>query len=166
MSCFTAVCVPSPACPQENAALPVGTPEYIAPEVLTSLNATPQQGTAGCYGVCCDWWSLGIIGYELLAGVTPFEGDSTAATYGNIMSFNNHLQFPEDVGFSDYFRDLLCRLLSPQNARIQFEEIKKHAFFNGLPWNHLFASMYVCACIMYLYPGVWANYGRVSGEVC
>jgi citron Rho-interacting kinase len=123
----------------ENAALPVGTPEYIAPEVLTSLNATPQQGTAGCYGVCCDWWSLGIIGYELLAGVTPFEGDSTAATYGNIMSFNNHLQFPEDVGFSDYFRDLLCRLLSPQNARIQFEEIKKHAFFNGLPWNHLFA---------------------------
>ena len=61
--------------------LPVGTPEYIAPEVLTSLDS------AADYGVCCDWWSLGIIAYELLFEVTPFEGKSTTHTYGNIMNF-------------------------------------------------------------------------------
>ena len=60
----------------------MGTPEYIAPEVLTSLD---KAGTD--YGVCCDWWSLGIIAYELVYVSTPFEGDSTSMTYGNIMNY-------------------------------------------------------------------------------
>lgn len=72
-------CVPSPM--QLESRLPVGTPEYIAPEVLTSLDRTAD------YGVCCDWWSLGIIAYELLFEVTPFEGESTTQTYSNIMNF-------------------------------------------------------------------------------
>lgn len=59
----------------------MGTPEYISPEVLTSLDRTAD------YGVCCDWWSLGIIAYELLYDATPFEGDSTSKTYNNIMSY-------------------------------------------------------------------------------
>ncbi len=67
--------------PQVESRLPVGTPEYIAPEVLTTLDSSAD------YGVCCDWWSLGIIAYELLYDVTPFEGDSTAKTYSNIMNY-------------------------------------------------------------------------------
>ena len=59
----------------------MGTPEYIAPEVLTSLDRTAD------YGVCCDWWSLGIIAYELIYDVTPFTGGSTSETYGKIMNY-------------------------------------------------------------------------------
>ncbi len=66
----------------------MGTPEYIAPEVLTSLDKT------GDYGVACDWWSLGIIAYELLYVSTPFEGDSTTVTYGNIMNYKVVLYCP------------------------------------------------------------------------
>lgn len=66
---------------QLESRLPVGTPEYIAPEVLTSLDHTAD------YGVCCDWWSLGIIAYELVYDVTPFTGGSTSETYGNIMNY-------------------------------------------------------------------------------
>lgn len=66
---------------QIESRLPVGTPEYIAPEVLTSLDKSAD------YGVCCDWWSLGIIAYELLFVSTPFEGDSTSKTYNNVMNF-------------------------------------------------------------------------------
>lgn len=59
----------------------MGTPEYIAPEVLTSLDQS------GDYEVSCDWWSLGIIAYELIHVCTPFEGDSTTITYSNIMKY-------------------------------------------------------------------------------
>jgi len=61
--------------------LPVGTPSYLAPEVLRSLETTDA------YGIECDWWSLGIIAYELMVGVTPFEGDNQKETYDNIMNY-------------------------------------------------------------------------------
>ena len=67
--------------PQVQCRLPVGTPEYIAPEVLMTLDKSAD------YGVGCDWWSLGIIAYELIYDTTPFEDDSTAKTYANIMNY-------------------------------------------------------------------------------
>ena len=66
---------------QVSSQLPVGTPSYLAPEVLQSLESSDG------YGVECDWWSLGIIAYELMVGVTPFEGDTQKETYDNIMNY-------------------------------------------------------------------------------
>ena len=47
--------------------MPVGTPDYIAPEVLKCL----QSGSES-HGVACDYWSLGILAYEMYYGNSPF----------------------------------------------------------------------------------------------
>ena len=49
--------------------MPVGTPDYIAPELLTSLNEAHKQTT---YGTEVDWWSLGALMLDMLTGAPPF----------------------------------------------------------------------------------------------
>ena len=71
--------------------MPVGTPEYIAPEVLMSMDGS---GGGGKYGIECDWWSLGVVAYEMMIGVTPFQADSVVVVYSQIMNFKvNILHF-------------------------------------------------------------------------
>eukprot|EP01035_Chromulina_nebulosa_P066936 gene66936-91678_t len=68
----------------------VGTPDYIAPEVLT------QKG----YGMDCDWWSLGVIMYECLVGFTPFYADDPVTTCRKILRWSQFLDIPDEVANS------------------------------------------------------------------
>ncbi|XP_061226562.1 citron Rho-interacting kinase isoform X8 [Neopsephotus bourkii] len=116
-----------------NAKLPVGTPDYMAPEMLTGLNG---DGKAS-YGLECDWWSLGVIAYEMIYGRSPFTEGTSAKTFNNIMNFQRFLKFPEDVKVSSEFLDLIQSLLCGQKERLGYEGLCCHPFFNKIDWNNI-----------------------------
>ncbi|NXG93382.1 CTRO kinase, partial [Stercorarius parasiticus] len=116
-----------------NAKLPVGTPDYMAPEMLTGLNG---DGKAS-YGPECDWWSLGIIAYEMIYGRSPFAEGTSAKTFNNIMNFQRFLKFPEDVKVSSEFLDLIQSLLCGQKERLGYEGLCCHPFFSKIDWNNI-----------------------------
>ena len=64
----------------------VGTEEYIAPEVIKGNGHTSAV----------DWWTLGILIYEMLFGTTPFKGKNRNATFANIL--RDDVPFPEHSG--------------------------------------------------------------------
>lgn len=64
----------------------VGTEEYIAPEVIKGCGHTSAV----------DWWTLGILIYEMLYGTTPFKGKNRNATFASIL--RDEVQFPEHAG--------------------------------------------------------------------
>ncbi|CAA0841909.1 AGC (cAMP-dependent- cGMP-dependent and protein kinase C) kinase family protein [Striga hermonthica] len=109
----------------------VGTPDYIAPEVLL------KKG----YGVECDWWSLGAIMYEMLVGYPPFYSDDPMTTCRKIVHWRNHLKFPEDAKLSPEAKDLICRLLCDVEHRLGTGgafQIKAHPWFAGIEWDKLY----------------------------
>ncbi|OWA53912.1 Rho-associated protein kinase 1 [Hypsibius exemplaris] len=110
----------------------VGTPDYISPEVLQS------QGGAGQYGKECDYWSVGVVLYELIIGDTPFYADSLVGTYANIMDHKNALKFPDDFEISEEAKSLISGFLTQRSVRYGrtgIEDIKAHPFFRNQDWN-------------------------------
>ncbi|KAK6140731.1 hypothetical protein DH2020_025529 [Rehmannia glutinosa] len=109
----------------------VGTPDYIAPEVLV------KKG----YGMECDWWSLGAIMYEMLVGYPPFYSDDPMTTCRKIVHWRNHLKFPEDTELSPEAKDLICRLLCDVEHRLGTggaAQIKAHRWFSDIEWDKLY----------------------------
>ncbi|KAK9281594.1 hypothetical protein L1049_004497 [Liquidambar formosana] len=109
----------------------VGTPDYIAPEVLL------KKG----YGLECDWWSLGAIMYEMLVGYPPFYSDDPMSTCRKIVNWRTHLKFPEEAKLSPEAKDLISKLLCNVNQRLGSKganEIKAHPWFKGIEWDKLY----------------------------
>lgn len=109
----------------------VGTPDYIAPEVLL------KKG----YGMECDWWSLGAIMYEMLVGYPPFYSDDPMSTCRKIVNWRTHLKFPEEAKLSPEAKDLITKLLCNVNQRLGSrgaDEIKAHCWFRGVEWDKLY----------------------------
>lgn len=99
----------------------VGTEEYVAPEIVC--------GKGHGFGV--DWWSLGVVLYEMLYGTTPFKGTNRKETFYRVLT-----KEPELTGEKTALRDLIGRLLEKDpDRRIQVGEIKGHDFFKGVKWD-------------------------------
>lgn len=77
----------------------MGTEEYIAPEVV---NGEGQSSAV-------DWWTLGILIYEMLTGTTPFKGSYTDETFNNIV--HEQLKWPDDIYVSGECKQLVKKLL-------------------------------------------------------
>uniref|UniRef100_A0A8C4RRC5 non-specific serine/threonine protein kinase n=1 Tax=Erpetoichthys calabaricus TaxID=27687 RepID=A0A8C4RRC5_ERPCA len=108
----------------------VGTPDYIAPEVFM------QTG----YNKLCDWWSLGVIMYEMLIGYPPFCSETPQETYKKVMNWRETLTFPPEVPISEKAKDLILRFCCEGEHRIGatgVEEIKNNPFFEGVDWDHI-----------------------------
>lgn len=104
-----------------------GTPEYLAPEFL--------MGTG--HGKAVDWWSLGILLYEMLCGLPPFYSESVNEMYELILK--KPLEFPEDVTADA--RDLCQKLLdrNPETRMKCVDAFKAHPFFHDVNWAELYA---------------------------
>ncbi|CAK9304972.1 unnamed protein product [Gordionus sp. m RMFG-2023] len=113
----------------------VGTPDYISPEVLKS------QSGEGKYGRECDWWSVGVVLYEMLVGETPFYSDSLVGTYGKIMNHESSLAFPPELELTPQAESLMRGFLCHKDGRLGSEAmggisaLKLHPFFEGREWN-------------------------------
>jgi protein kinase A len=106
-----------------------GTPEYIAPEVLLNKG----------HGKPVDWWTTGVLIYEMLAGIDPFNDDDPMAIYQKILRCK--YKFPK--GFDDHGKSLVKHILVLDlskrygNLRKGVDDFKKHRWFKGLNWNSI-----------------------------
>ncbi|EPQ61171.1 kinase-like protein [Gloeophyllum trabeum ATCC 11539] len=113
----------------------VGSPDYMAPEVL--------RGKPYSYSV--DYWSLGCIFFEFLAGFPPFSGATPQETWTNLKNWTKVLRRPEydkpeDLIFNltDVAWDAVTRLIAHSSVRISsLSQLADHPFFEGVNWKDL-----------------------------
>ncbi|XP_047203634.1 citron rho-interacting kinase isoform X4 [Girardinichthys multiradiatus] len=116
-----------------TATVPVGTQDFLSPEVLTVIN----RGSQSTYGTECDWWSLGVIAYEMIYAKSPFSDGTSTKTIHNILNFQRYLKFPVEPHASKEFVDLMRSLLCGAKERLDYQGLRCHAFFSNVDWNNL-----------------------------
>lgn len=106
----------------------VGTPNYIAPEILQRVG----------YKQLCDWWSVGVIMYEMIVGQPPFMAPTPSETQHKIMNWSQYLHIPRRAVMSRAAVDLILRFCCDPSDRIGkggIDEIKSHPFFSAIDWS-------------------------------
>lgn len=107
----------------------LGTPEYMAPEVLLG---EPYDHTV-------DWWSLGALLYDFMTGNPPFTGANHHRVINKIvgMKYKPNLPFYLSADAKDLLRKLLKKEPNKRLGHKQFETFKKHRFFRKINWDQI-----------------------------
>ncbi|KAG5181365.1 cGMP-dependent protein kinase [Tribonema minus] len=109
-----------------------GTPDYLAPEII--LNEGHDSAV--------DYWALGVLMFEMVAGTPPFYADDPMATYEKILG--NNLHIPDY--FSKNLRDILHKLLKSNKTKRLGKTrggagaVMKHKWYSGFNWDALMAK--------------------------
>ncbi|OSC99179.1 Pkinase-domain-containing protein [Trametes coccinea BRFM310] len=108
----------------------VGTEEYIAPEVIQTSGHTSAV----------DWWTLGILIYEMIYATTPFKGAERNDTFHNILNLPVH--FRDTPKVSHACKDIITRLLDKREwtrlgSKSGASEVKQHKWFAKINWGLL-----------------------------
>ena len=111
-----------------------GTPEYLAPEIILNKG----------HGKPVDWWTMGILLYEMLVGIDPFSDDDPMKTYQKIIK--GKINFPQD--FDKNAKSLIKHLLTADTTKRYgclkngVKDILNHRLFIGYDWkNFVFLKM-------------------------
>ncbi|KAI8062382.1 kinase-like domain-containing protein [Gongronella butleri] len=109
----------------------VGTPDYIAPEVIKSNGYTKSV----------DWWCLGILIYEMYVGKTPFADKNPVKMYEKILTCD--VPWPADM--NPVLKDLLMGLLTPEPADRYglHKDIKSHPWFASIDFDLIYQRKYI-----------------------
>lgn len=107
-----------------------GTPEYLAPEIIQSKG----------HNRAVDWWALGVLVYEMLAGYPPFFDDNPFGIYEKILA--GKIEWPRQL--DPVAKDLVKKLLVQDrtkrlgNMKNGAEDVKRHRWFKGIDWVDVF----------------------------
>ncbi|KAI6177258.1 hypothetical protein M3Y97_00887400 [Aphelenchoides bicaudatus] len=109
----------------------VGTPDYIAPELFQPNGYTKT----------CDWWSLGVIMYEMLIGYPPFCSETPQETYRKVCNWKQTLIFPPEIPISIGAKATIKRFCCEAEKRLGHDtglaEIRSSPFFKRTDWEHI-----------------------------
>lgn len=124
----------------------VGTNNYVAPKVLTGAG----------YDKSCDWWSAGVILFEMLYGYPPFSANTGQGTKQKVLNWEKSLKIPLKPQTTSESRELIVSLICDAehrlgNVPIEFspeislvermflegdaKDIKNHGWFQNFDWD-------------------------------
>lgn len=108
-----------------------GTPDYFAPELINASGHT----------FSLDWWTLGVLTFELMAGNPPFEASTPMATYSKVKHGINKVDFPPEIG--SQCTDLVKKLcVKEPSERLPMKKggtsrLKQHGWFKDFDWSDM-----------------------------